>query len=155
MASPPSEIIAPPLRPLVGMAPVIAAVLALALPLMGCGGTVDNSVFDRLAESTPVPPPARAEAVVPTAEAMHGRWVLTMPGSGSCAMTFGAPAAAGGIAVEHGCPGKFAASRRWTIEPDGVAIRDTRGGALASFHLIDPGHLEGATPQGEQVLLAR
>jgi hypothetical protein len=129
--------------------------LALALTLAGCGDTVNSSVFDRLAEGPTVPMPARAAAVVPTAEAMHGRWVLTMPGTGSCAMTFGTAGAEGSIALESGCPGKFVASRSWTIEPNGVVIRDPRGVALAALRMTEPGRLEGVTPEGEQVLLAR
>jgi hypothetical protein len=129
--------------------------LALALTLAGCGDTVNSSVFDRLAEGPTVPMPARAAAVVPTAAAMHGRWVLTMPGTGSCAMTFGTAGAEGSIALESGCPGKFVASRSWTIEPNGVVIRDPRGVALAALRMTEPGRLEGVTPEGEQVLLAR
>jgi hypothetical protein len=135
----------------------LALVLALALMLAGCGGTVNSSVFDRLAEGTPVPMPmpAPAAAVVPTAEAMRGRWVLTMPGTGSCGMTFGTPGAEGSIALEGGCPGKFTASRSWAIEPNGVVIRDPRGAALAALRMTEPGRLEGVTPEGEQVLLAK
>jgi hypothetical protein len=150
MASPAPEIIACLSRRLAGL----FAGLALALMLTGCG-TVNNSVFDRLAEGTPVPMPARAAAVVPTAEAMRGRWVLTMPGTGSCAMTFGTAGALGSIAIESGCPGKFTASRTWAIEPDGVVIRDTHGVVLAALRMTEPSHLEGVTPDGEQVLLAR
>jgi hypothetical protein len=128
--------------------------LALALMLTGCG-TVNSSVFDRLAEGPTAPMPARAAAVVPTAEAMRGRWVLTMPGTGSCAMTFGTSGAEGSIALDAGCPGKFAASRSWTIEPNGVVIRDPGGVALAALRMTEPGRLEGVTPEGEQVLLAR
>ena len=71
------------------------AALALAFALAGCGDTVNNSLFDRLAAGPAVPMPARTTEIVPTAQAMGGRWVLTMPGTGSCGVTFG-PTAAGG-----------------------------------------------------------
>ena len=134
----------------------VAAGTALLLGgLAGCGGTVNSSVFDHLAEGPTAPMPARAAAVVPTGEAMRGRWVLTMPGTGSCAMTFGTSGAEGGITLDGGCPGKFTASRSWAIEPNGVVIRDPRGAALAALRMTEPGRLEGVTPEGEQVLLAR
>ena len=135
--------------------PRCLAGLALAFALAGCGDTVNSSVFDRLAEGPTAPMPARGATVVPTAEAMRGRWVLTMPGTGSCAMTFGTAGALGSIAIESGCPGKFTASRTWAIEPDGVVIRDTHGVVLAALRMTEPSHLEGVTPDGEQVLLAR
>jgi len=129
--------------------------LALALVLAGCSDTANSSVFDRLAAGPTMPMPARATEIVPTAEAMRGRWVLTMPGTGSCGMTFGTATAAGAIALEGACPGKFAASRGWTIEPNGVVIRDTQGSVRAALRMTEPGRLEGVTPGGEQVLLAR
>ncbi len=131
------------------------AAVTLAFALTGCGDTVNSSLFDRLAAGPPVPVPARATEIVPTAEAMRGRWVLTMPGTGSCGVTFGTPAAQGGIALDGGCPGKFTASRIWTIEATGVVIRDPRGAVLAELRIAEPGRLEGQTPDGERVLLAR
>jgi protease inhibitor Inh len=131
------------------------AAMMLALALAGCGDTVNSSLFDRLAAGPPVPMPARATEIVPTAEAMRGRWVLTMPGTGSCGITFGPAAAQGGVALDGGCPGKFIASRTWTIEASGVVIRDPRGAVLAELRMAEPGRLEGQTPDGEQVLLAR
>jgi hypothetical protein len=131
------------------------AALALAFALAGCGDTVNNSLFDRLAAGPAVPMPARTTEIVPTAAAMSGRWVLTMPGTGSCGMTFGTAAAEGSIALEGGCPGKFPASRTWTIEPSGVVIRDQSGVMLGQLRMTEPGRLEGQTPDGEQVLLAR
>jgi len=131
------------------------AAVALALALADCGDTVNSSLFDRLAAGPPVPMPSRAVEIVPTIEAMRGRWVLTMPGTGSCGLTFGTAAAGGSIALEDGCPGKFAASRSWTIEAIGVVIRDPRGAVLAELRMAEPGRLEGQTPDGEQVLLAR
>ena len=129
--------------------------LAPALALLGCGDTVNNSLFDRLATGPSVPMPERSAEIVPTAQAMGGRWVLTMPGTGSCGMTFGPATAEGSLALEGACPGKFVASRSWTIEPTGVVIRDQRGAILAQLRMTEPGRLEGQTADGEQVLLAR
>jgi hypothetical protein len=136
----------------------LAAMLSaatIALMLSGCGDTLNNGVFDRFATAPPVPMPARAAESVPTASAMHGRWVLTMPGTGACALTFGTAAAESAIAPEDGCPKPFTASHSWTIEPNGVVIRDPRGAPLAALRMTEPGRLEGVTPNGEQVLLAR
>ena len=135
--------------------PRLLAGLALALTLAGCGDTVNSSLFDRLAAGPTAPMPARAAEMVPTAEAMRGRWVLTMPGTGSCGITFGTSSAVGAIALEGACPGKFTTSRSWAIEPNGIVIRDPHGGALAALRMTEPGRLEGVTPEGEQVLLAR
>jgi hypothetical protein len=132
------------------------AALALTLALTGCGDTLNNSVFDRLAEGPAVPMPARAEAVVPRAADMGGHWVLTMPGTGSCGLTFANAAAAGGsVLPESACPGRFSGSRRWDIQPDGVTIRDQSGISLAQLRMTEPGRLEGQTVSGAQVLLAR
>jgi hypothetical protein len=129
--------------------------MALVLTLSGCGDTLNNGVFDRLAAGPPVPMPARAAERVPTAGAMHGRWVLTMPGTGACTLTFGTAAGESAIAPEDGCPKRFTASHGWTIETNGVVIRDARGAPLAALRMTEPGRLEGVTPDGEQVLLAR
>jgi hypothetical protein len=132
-----------------------AAALAVAFALAGCGESVNNSLFDRLAAGPPVPMPERAAEVVPTAQAMNGHWVLTVPGTGACGMTFGPATAQGGIALDGDCPGKFTASRTWTIEPSGLVIRDQRGAVLAQLRMTEPGRLEGQTAEGQQVLLAR
>ena len=129
----------------------VALALTFTLTLAGCGDTVNSSVFDRLAAGPTVPMPARASEVVPRAADMDGRWVLTMPGTGSCAMAF----APGSVMAEGACPGQFAHSRAWDIGPNGVLIRDVRGTALAQLRMTEPGRLEGQTAEGEQVLLAR
>jgi Protease inhibitor Inh len=120
--------------------------------LAGCSDTVNNSLFDKLAAGPPVPMAARATASAPKASDMGGRWVLTMPGTGSCAMTF---MTEGAIAPEGSCPGRFLASRQWHVEAAGVVIRDQNGARLAQLRISEPGRLEGQTPDGEQVLLAR
>jgi hypothetical protein len=70
-------------------------------------------------------------------------------------MTFGPAAAEGGIALDGTCPGKFAASRSWSIEPTSLFIRDQRGAVLAQLRMTEPGRLEGQTAEGAQVLLGR
>jgi hypothetical protein len=131
------------------------AAFGVTLWLAGCSDTINNSAFDKLAAGPPVPMAARATARAPKASDMGGRWVLTMPGTGSCAMTFMSGAAEGAIAPEDGCPGRFLASRQWHVEPAGVVIRDQNGARLAQLRMAEPGRLEGQTPDGEQVLLAR
>jgi hypothetical protein len=98
--------------------------------------------------------PARAIEIVPKGSDMGGRWVLTVPGTGVCAMAFAAGAAEGAIAPEGGCPGRFVTSRNWDVAPNGVVIRDQNRVGLAQ-RMTEPGRLEGQTPDGEQVLLSR
>jgi hypothetical protein len=131
------------------------AALGLAFAVAGCGESVNNSLWDRIAAGPSDAMPARAPEIVPTAQAMSGRWTLTMPGTGACGMTFGPPAAEGSIALDGTCPGKFSASRSWTIEPTGLVIRDQRGAVLGQLRMTEPGRLEGLTQEGAQVLLGR
>jgi protease inhibitor Inh len=135
--------------------PWCLAAIGAALWLAGCSDTVNNSMFDKLAAGPPVPMAARAAQIAPKASDMGGRWVLTMPGTGSCAMTFATGAAEGTVAPEGGCPGRFLASRQWHVEANGVVIRDQSGARLAQLRVSEPGRLEGQTPDGEQVLLGR
>ena len=131
------------------------AAFGVVLALAGCGDTVNNSLFDRLAAGPPVPMPARTTTIVPRGSDMGGRWILTMPGTGICSMTFAVGAAQGAVAPEAGCPGRFMASRNWAVATDGVVLRDESGTMLAQLRMTEPGRLEGQTPDGEQVLLAR
>jgi protease inhibitor Inh len=131
------------------------AALGAVLAFAGCGETVNNSLFDQLAASPRVPMPERASQIVPKASDMGGRWMLTMPGTGTCGMAFEAAAVAGAVAPEGGCPGKFFTSRKWAIERDGVVIRDHNGQPLAELRMAEPGRLEGLTPDNEQILLTR
>jgi Protease inhibitor Inh len=142
-------------RVIAALPPWRLAALGVALALAGCGDTINNSLFDKLATGPPVPMPARATEIVPKGSDMGGRWVLTVPGTGVCAMSFAAGAAEGAIAPEGGCPGRFVASRNWDIAPNGVVIRDQNGVGLAQLRMTEPGRLEGQTPDGEQVLLSR
>ena len=131
------------------------AALGVTLWLSGCGDTVNSSLFDKLAAGPPVPMAARATASAPKASDMGGKWILTMPGTGSCAMTFMSGATEGAVAPEGGCPGRFLTSRQWHVEAAGVVIRDQNGARLAQLRMAEPGRLEGQTQDGEQVLLAR
>jgi hypothetical protein len=130
------------------------AASGIAFALAGCGESANNSLWDRIAAAPSAAMPARAPEIVPTAQAMAGRWTLTMPGTGACGMTFGA-AAEGGIALDGPCPGKFSASHSWSIEPTGLFLRDQRGAVLAQLRMTEPGRLEGQTADGAQVLLGR
>jgi hypothetical protein len=141
----------PPLRHCLAFGLAFAAALVLA----GCGETLNNSTFDQLAAGPRVPMPERASQIVPKASDMGGHWTLTMPGTGTCGMTFDAGAAAGAIAPEGACPGKFVTSRKWGIERDGVVIRDPGGAPLAQLRMAEPGRLEGTTPDNQQILLTR
>jgi Protease inhibitor Inh len=88
---------------------------------------------------------------------MAGRWTLTAPGTGGCAMNFGAVpgAAEGTIAPEGGCPGNFFTSRKWVFEPDGLVIRDHTGQPLARLALGPTGRFDGQAATGQAVTLAR
>ena len=93
----------------------------------------------------------------PPPVAMAGRWTLTSPGSGGCAMNFGAPAGAaeGTIAPEGGCPGNFFTSRKWVFEENGLIIRDHTGQPLARLALGTAGRFDGQATSGQAVSLTR
>jgi len=88
---------------------------------------------------------------------MAGRWTLTSPGGGGCAMNFGAVpgAAEGTIAPEGGCPGNFFTSRKWVFEDNGLVIRDHTGQPLARLALGSAGRFDGQAATGKPVALAR
>jgi hypothetical protein len=88
---------------------------------------------------------------------MAGRWTLTSPGGGGCAMNFGAPpnSAEGTIAPEGGCPGSFFTSRKWAYEDNSLVIRDHTGQALARLALGAAGRFDGQATGGQPVGLAR
>ena len=88
---------------------------------------------------------------------MAGRWTLTSPGSGGCAMNFGATAGAaeGTIAPEGGCPGNFFTSRKWAYEENGLVIRDHTGQPLARLAFGSTGRFDGQATGGQVVSLAR
>src|SRR5262245_23186400 len=88
---------------------------------------------------------------------MAGRWTLTAPGTGGCAMNFGAAAGAaeGTIAPEGGCPGNFFTSRKWVFEENGLVIRDHTGQPLARLALGQSGRFDGQASTGQAVSLGR
>ena len=94
---------------------------------------------------------------VSSAAAMAGRWTLSTPGAGSCAMNFGgaAGAAEGTIAPEGGCPGNFFTSRKWTLERDSLVIKNHLGDTLAQLKPGDGGRYDGQSTAGQPVTLSR
>jgi hypothetical protein len=88
---------------------------------------------------------------------MAGRWTLNSPGSGGCAMNFGAVAGAseGTIAPEGGCPGNFFTSRKWVFEESGLVIRDHTGQPLAQLAFAPPSRFDGRSAGGQTVTLSR
>ena len=88
---------------------------------------------------------------------MAGRWTLTSPGSGGCAMNFGSTpgAAEGTVAPEGGCPGNFFTSRKWVFEENGLVIRDHTGQPLARLAVGPTGRFDGQATTGQPVTLAR
>ena len=88
---------------------------------------------------------------------MAGRWTLSSPGSGTCAMNFGGPPGAmeGTIAPEGGCPGNFFTSRKWVFEDAGLMIRDHTGQPLAQLAFDPTGRFDGQATTGQPVNLTR
>jgi hypothetical protein len=118
----------------------VAALLALAAALGACAN-----------DSATKGPPASSPS------AMTGRWTLSSPGAGSCAMNFGGVAgtAEGTIAPEGGCPGNFFTSRKWTIERDSLVIKNHLGDTLAQLKSGDGGRYDGQSTAGQPVTLSR
>jgi hypothetical protein len=136
--------------------------------LMGCaerisfGGAGSSGAAQPLAAAPTGPvsggPLARPDAARrPPPVSMAGRWTLTSPGAGTCAMNFGgAPGAAEGtIAPEGGCPGNFFTSRKWVFEETGLVIRDHTGQTLAQLAFAPPGRFDGQAATGQPINLAR
>lgn len=116
----------------------VAALLALAAALGACAN-----------DSAKNGPPAASAA------AMAGRWTLSSPGAGSCAMNFGGTGAEGTIAPEGGCPGNFFTSRKWTLERDSLVIKNHLGDTLAQLKPGDGGRYDGQSTAGQPVTLSR
>jgi len=148
-------------------APSIAA-LSMIAALAGCaerisfgGSTSTNSV-----EALPAAPTGQVTGQPlsttggikgPPPVNMAGRWTLTSPGTGGCAMNFGATpgAAEGTVAPEGGCPGSFFTSRKWVFEDNGLVIRDHTGQPLARLALGAGGRFDGQATTGQPVTLGR
>jgi hypothetical protein len=143
-------------------------VLAMAGLLMGCAerislGSSGGSGSAQPLAAAPAGPVSGAPlgaadaARRPPPVSMAGRWTLSSPGGGTCAMNFGgAPGAAEGtIAPEGGCPGNFFTSRKWVFGDTGLVIRDHTGQALAQLAFAPPGRFDGQATTGQAVNLAR
>lgn len=110
---------------------------------------------------TPYPPvaeaPAAEAAPAPAAAPadMGGRWQLSSPAGGACAVTVGPGTTEGTLAPEGGCPGNFYTSRKWTFEQGALVIRDHTGKALGQLTLVSPGRFEGQAAGGIALMLAR
>jgi hypothetical protein len=139
-------------------------------------GVLASCASNRFNEPSEAPPAATAPMAAPTGKVtaaplgsagvgragpvldMAGRWFLTAPGAGTCAMTFGGSlgSAEGTIAPEGGCPGNFFTSRQWAFTPSGaLLIRDHTGAPLAQLAPIASARLEGKAVSGEAVSLVR
>jgi hypothetical protein len=128
----------------------LSCLAAVAMLAAGCSTL-------QLASPAPEPQPAAAPLppVKPPVE-MAGRWTLTSPGRGKCAMTLGGTPGApeGTIAPEGGCPGNFYTSRKWVYDQNGLSIRNHRGEPLAQLSMAG-GHFDGQSVAGEAVTLGR
>jgi hypothetical protein len=142
-----------------------AGVLLLVGLLPGCSA----GNLGGFGSSTPAPEPLPAAPTGPATPLadtgirrpppinMAGRWTLNSPGSGGCAMNFGAVAGAseGTIAPEGGCPGNFFTSRKWVFEESGLVIRDHTGQPLAQLAFAPPSRFDGRAAGGQAVTLSR
>jgi hypothetical protein len=125
-----------------------------ALSIASCGSDGFSGLGGPAASTDQQTAPAQPSA--PPVN-LAGRWLLSSPGRGQCAMTFSAasPAAAdGAIAPEGGCPGKFFTSRKWTYDAFGLVIRDHTGASLARLSTAGAG-FNGQGAAGEAVTLTR
>jgi len=143
----------------------IVCALAMVAMLVGCAerislGTSPGTDPLPAAPTGPVtsaPLAAGPGTRSPPPVAMAGRWTLTSPGGGGCAMNFGgAPGAPEGtIAPEGGCPGNFFTSRKWVFEDNGLVIRDHTGQPLARLAFGPGGRFDGQATTGQAVTLTR
>ena len=142
-------------------APMTSRIPTLVLPLAmmvcgallaGCAGS-ERLTADSAAPSGP--PPDAAGSAPPFS--LAGRWTLASPGTGSCAMTFGAgqDPAEGTIAPAGGCPFNFFTSRKWTYSQAGLSIRDHHAQVLAQLAPAGSSRFEGKTSAGQDVALSR
>jgi hypothetical protein len=116
------------------------SVAYLALTLAGCAG--GQSLLS--SASTPAPGD------------MNGRWVLSVPGAPSCAMSFAGAAGAltGTISPEGGCPDEFFLSRHWSIGENGLTISGDEMKPLGTL-TFSGGQFRGTSAAGLPVTLTR
>jgi protease inhibitor Inh len=147
-----------------------AATVSMIATLVGCaerisfGGSGSTGAAIEPLPAAPTGPAAGAPLVASgggtrTAPPinMAGRWTLTSPGGGGCAMNFGATpgAAEGTVAPEGGCPGNFFTSRKWVFEDNGLVIHDHTGQPLARLAFGPQGRFDGQATGGAAVTLMR
>jgi hypothetical protein len=127
------------------------AVLIAAAALPGCASERLSFDFGRPEPMTD----GRAASAQRQGFDMTGRWTLAA-GRGRCALTFQSIAGAmeGSVVPENNCPGKFVASRKWTLEQTGLVIRDQSGEPLAQLSMAGE-NFDGKSMAGEAVTLAR
>ena len=152
-------------RPVFRLKPVgLAGALLIAALLPGCSERLSLGSLSGTPEPEPLATPGSPATSLadtgvrrPPPINMAGRWSLNSPGSGGCAMNFGAVAGAseGTIAPEGGCPGNFFTSRKWVFEESGLVIRDHTGQPLAQLGFAPPSRFDGRTAGGQAVTLSR
>jgi hypothetical protein len=135
------------------------SILVCAGLLAACSGGDRFGLSNSDSSSPPsgaTPAASNAAAVAPPVN-LAGRWTLSSPGAGSCAMTLGATANAteGTIAPAGGCPFNFYTSRKWTYTGAGLTIRDHNAQTLAQLAPAGPNRFEGKTGSGQDVALSR
>ena len=130
--------------------PAAFALLLAAAPLAGCWS------IDRPAAVQTAPVTAAPAGIAPPSN-LAGKWTLSAPGGGSCAMNFGGQpdATEGTIAPAGGCPFDFFTSRKWNYTATGLVIRDHKAQVLAQLSPVGPDRFEGRTSDGQDVMLAR
>ena len=125
-----------------------APLLISTVLLAGCWST-DRPAVESATNAAPagVPPPTN----------LAGKWTLSSPGAGSCAMTFGAQpqASEGTIAPAGGCPYNFFTSRKWNYTTAGLVIRDHNAQTLAQLSPVGADRFAGKTNAGQDVTLSR
>lgn len=129
-----------------------------ALALVGLLGGLLGCTAERGAGNRPEPIAVApgGPALTPPPVAMAGRWKLSSPGGGVCAVTFGGQggAAEGAMAPEGGCPGDFYTSRKWSFEGGSLIVRDHTGKPLGQLAFTN-GRFEGQSAAGQAITLAR
>ena len=136
-----------------------------ALPIVGCasllvacGGSERWNFGGASPASTPESPPPTGGPQVKPPVNLAGRWTLSAPSGGSCAVTFGASgpeATEGTLAPGGGCPFNFFTSRKWTYSDAGLTMRDHNAQALAQLSPAGPNRFEGRTSSAQDVVLSR
>ena len=139
---------------------VATQVVIVCASLLGaCGGSERWNFGGAGPANTPeTPSPATGPQAKPPPVNLAGRWTLSAPSGGSCAVTFGASgpdATEGSIAPGGGCPLNFFTSRKWTYGEAGLTMRDHNAQALAQLTPAGPNRFEGRTGSGQDITLSR